>query len=134
MSIQRFNVIKYGAHPTPNGSYMLYDDHIAALLTQDRQHMEALRQARIESQVWHYEQGQKDAFMQAYDVQGNYDAGVHDANQKVHQFVSALVYSQGGEVTITFHDLLTVDENTVLQRIDNADGSITLRVERIGND
>lgn len=55
------------------------------------------------------------------------EAAIAAAEAKAHQFVAALVHSQGGEVVITFHDLLSVDRNPVLERFDNPDGSITLR-------
>lgn len=55
------------------------------------------------------------------------EAAIAAVEAKAHQFVAALVHSQGGEVVITFHDLLSVDRNPVLERFDNPDGSITLR-------
>jgi hypothetical protein len=62
------------------------------------------------------------------------EAAIAAAEQRVYQFVSALVYSIGGQITITHHDLLTVGRNTVIQQFDNADGGITLRLIKRGSD
>jgi hypothetical protein len=64
------------------------------------------------------------------EIEQAYQNGWTDAAREDFGFIAAMLYSMGGEMTISWHDLTAVD-GCIMSRFDNPDGSITLKIEKM---